>query len=262
MDPALCAGPGLRADDAVHVRHVPAIGRARRNPGAPHRPDAVLPDRGSGDGRGLPRRTDPAGVPRIRLRPARWQLPAGGPEGQGRTSGEPRDGNGHSGWPGHRSLKAIAIITPDTVPGTAVVPSAELAPHLLPLSGGWALWRTVCLRGAGFPLGLLADLGAPALASTADLVNSGTGDLGIARAAYAAEFTAEADRQSSVLHRIASLPLLREAVAWQNRHALETGIDVLLRRGSGTGPRNAQRRRHEALVASYLQRYCAKNDTI
>ncbi|HXL96089.1 MAG TPA: hypothetical protein VN969_44835 [Streptosporangiaceae bacterium] len=29
---------------------------------------------------------------------------------------------------------------------------------------------------------------------------------------------------------MAGLPLLREAIAWQNRHALETGIDVLRRR--------------------------------
>jgi len=61
---------------------------------------------------------------------------------------------------------------------------------------------------------------------------------------------------------MAGLPLLREAIAWQNRHALETGIDALLRHGPGTGKRNAQRRRREALVASYLQRYCAKNETI
>ncbi len=67
---------------------------------------------------------------------------------------------------------------------------------------------------------------------------------------------------SSVLNQLAGLPPLREAVAWQNRHALETGIDVLLRHGPGTGKRNSHRRRQESLVASYLQRYCAKNDTI
>lgn len=52
----------------------------------------------------------------------------------------------------------------------------------------------------------------------------------------------------------------REAVTWQNRKALVEGIDVLLR----TPPevRNAQARRHEQLIVSYLQRYCAKNETI
>ncbi len=137
---------------------------------------------------------------------------------------------------------------------------AELAPHLVRLSSDWALWRTVCLRGAGFPVGLLADLGAPALASAADTVNSGAVESGAARAAYVTEFDAEARRQSKALHHAAGLPRLREAIAWQNRHALETGVDVLLRHG--TGPRNTRRRRHEALVASYLQRYCAKNETI
>jgi hypothetical protein len=138
----------------------------------------------------------------------------------------------------------------------------RLAPHLLRLSDDWALWRTVCLRGAGFPVSLLDDLGAPALASAADIVNSGNVDLGTARTAYAAQFAAEGRRLSAVLHQKAGLPLLREAIAWQNRHALESGIDVLLRHGPGTGKRNQQRRRQEVLVASYLQRYCAKNDTI
>ncbi len=121
-------------------------------------------------------------------------------------------------------------------------------------------------------MSLLADLGAPALAAAADAVNLGRagragaggagGVAGAATAAYAAEFAAEVTRLSAVLHELAGQPRLREAIAWQNRHALETGIDVLLRHGPGTGKRNAQRRRHETLVASYLQRYCAKNDTI
>ncbi len=51
-------------------------------------------------------------------------------------------------------------------------------------------------------------------------------------------------------------------MAWQNRHALMTGIDPLVRRGPEPPKRNGQHRQHEALVASYLQRYCAKNDTI
>jgi hypothetical protein len=143
----------------------------------------------------------------------------------------------------------------------------QLAPHLVRLSGDWALWRTVALRGAGFPVSLLAGLGAPALASAADSLNAETATAeaanpGTAGAAYATEFTAEVRRQSSVLYQVAGLPPLREAIAWQNRHALETGIDVLLRHEPGTGKRNAHRRRHESLVASYLQRYCAKNDTI
>ena len=139
----------------------------------------------------------------------------------------------------------------------AAARTSELAPHLLRLTDDWALWRTVCLRGAGFGIDLLAALGDPALAQAADAALAGDGDT-----VYAAEFPAAARRLSAALHEAASLPALREAVAWQNRHALTTGIDSLARRGPEPAKRNAQHRQHEALVASYLQRYCAKNDTI
>ncbi|HET6209496.1 MAG TPA: hypothetical protein VFD94_03895, partial [Jatrophihabitans sp.] len=133
-----------------------------------------------------------------------------------------------------------------------------LADHLVRLTDDWALWRTVCLRAAGFEVGLLAALGDPALAGLADatLVDS------TAEAGFRAEFPAAVGRLSGALHRAAGLPALREAVAWQNRHALTTGIDPLLRAGPQPASRNTKHRQHEALVASYLQRYCAKNDTI
>src|SRR6202035_1219433 len=128
---------------------------------------------------------------------------------------------------------------------------------------------TVCLRGAGFGVHLLEALGDAGLARAADAViavdAAATTDQAArdrAGAAYAAEFTAAVGRLSAALHEAASLPALREAVAWQNRHALTTGIDALVRRGPQPAKRNAQHRQHEALVASYLQRYCAKNDTI
>ena len=146
---------------------------------------------------------------------------------------------------------------------------ATLAPHLVRLTEDWALWRTVCLRGAGFPLHLLAALGDTGLARAADAViaaeAAATADGAArdqARSGYAAEFTAGVRRMSAALHEAAGLPALREAVAWQNRHALTTGIDALVRRGPEPAKRNSQQRQHEALVASYLQRYCAKNDSI
>ena len=147
-------------------------------------------------------------------------------------------------------------------------PAPQLAPHLVRLTDDWALWRTVCLRGAGFPFQLLGALGDPALAAAADAVNTAAVNTAAVNTAegsaeaYSTEFTAAVRRLSSALYQAAGLPALREAIAWQNRHALTTGIDVLLRRGPEPGKRNAQRRQHEALVASYLQRYCAKNDTI
>ena len=170
---------------------------------------------------------------------------------------------------GRRDRNAYRVPTPRPAPNGA----SALATHLVRLTSDWALWRTVCLRGAGFPVRMLAALGDADLARAADAAiaadtaaaalaasDPAAGDR--AGAAYAAEFTAAVGRLSAALHEAASLPALREAVAWQNRHALTTGIDALVRRGPQPAKRNAQHRQHEALVASYLQRYCAKNDTI
>jgi len=156
---------------------------------------------------------------------------------------------------GRRDRSAYRVPAPRSAPD----PSA-LAPHLTRLTDDWALWRTVCLRGAGFPVHLLAELGDVRLAEAADAQLSGPGET--ADSLYANEFSAAVRRGSAALYRAASRPDLREAVAWQNRHALSTGIDVLVRRGEEPERRNTQTRQHEALVASYLQRYCAKNDTI
>jgi amino acid adenylation domain-containing protein len=170
---------------------------------------------------------------------------------------------------GRRDRSAYRVPAPRPTPDR---PSA-LAPHLLRLTGDWALWRMVCLRAAGFPIHLLAALGDASLAEAADAIIAADAAASeraaadpVARdragAVYAAELTAAVRRLSAALHEAASRPALREAVAWQNRHALTTGIDVLVRRGPEPGKRNAQIRQHGALVASYLQRYCAKNDTI
>jgi hypothetical protein len=59
---------------------------------------------------------------------------------------------------------------------------------------------------------------------------------------------------------LAGNPRLREAVTWQNRGALDTGFASLLRCDPTVV--RAKDREHEALVASYIQRYAAKNDTI
>jgi amino acid adenylation domain-containing protein len=145
--------------------------------------------------------------------------------------------------------------------------SGEPASHLVSLDGDWALWRTVCLRAAGLPVHLLAALGDADLARAADAVIAARAapdrpPAERAEAGYDAEFPAAVTRLGTALHRAAALPALREAVAWQNRHALTTGIDVLERHGGRPDRRNTKHRQHEALVASYLQRYCAKNDTI
>ena len=53
----------------------------------------------------------------------------------------------------------------------------------------------------------------------------------------------------------------REALIWQNRRAYHTGVAALRAAAPGAA-RDSQQRQHEELVASYLQRYCVKNDTI
>jgi hypothetical protein len=117
-----------------------------------------------------------------------------------------------------------------------------VARHLAPLGERWAIWRWVALRGAGMPVDWLARLSRPGLA-----------DLG------EQEFTQAVAELAADLRALATEPALREAITWQNRHALRTGVDVML---AAPGRRSSKYRQKEALVARYLQRYCAKNDTI
>jgi Lantibiotic dehydratase, N terminus len=65
---------------------------------------------------------------------------------------------------------------------------------------------------------------------------------------------------SEALRRRCGDDRFRQALLWQNRRAVHGGIESLLRRPASA--MNWKIRRHEQLVASYLQRYCVKNDTI
>jgi len=96
------------------------------------------------------------------------------------------------------------------------------------LGSGWTIWRHVLVRGAGFPFALLDSV-----------------------------FRSEAPDHA--LQHVAADSKFREAVTWQNRPAVENALDCLLRH---VGARNARTRRQQLLVAKYLQRFCAKNDTI
>ncbi len=178
-----------------------------------------------------------------------YRVGAAGTGGTGSTAGIGRR---------DRSAYRVAVPAPD---GPSRLPS-----HLVRLSDDWALWRTMCLRAPGFGVHLLEAIGDADLARAADAVLTTADSAPEARvraeAAYAAAYAAGVRRLSAALYEAASLPALREAVAWQNRHALTTGIDVLIRRGREPARRNAKHKLHEALVTSYLQRYCGKNDTI
>lgn len=100
-------------------------------------------------------------------------------------------------------------------------------PHLVRLADEWALWRDLAVRSTGFPVSGLDVFGS-------------------------------ADERAS-LRMVANDPLFREAVTWQNRAALHNAIDKVARGSAASG---SDQRRREEVVASYWQRYCAKNDTI
>ena len=97
---------------------------------------------------------------------------------------------------------------------------------LVPLSGDWALHRDFAVRSAGFPVHGLDLFGAPD----------------------------EAER----LREVCTDPAFREALTWQNRGALRSSIDGLLKEGG----KPSKRRQREEIAARYWQRYCSKNDTI
>jgi hypothetical protein len=154
--------------------------------------------------------------------------------------------------------------------------TAGLAAHLIPLDpdaeasggAGWAAWRTVVLRGAGFPADLVVTLTDPELAAAADAVTasataaSGTAASGLAgdpaHDAYSAAYEAATRRLSATVRELAATPRFREAVIWQNPKLLPLCLDKL----AAGEPRTAHGRAHEQTLVSYAQRYAVKNDTI
>jgi len=142
---------------------------------------------------------------------------------------------------------------------TAAGTSAEQAAgsHLVPLGGtGWHLWRDVVLRSAGFPAREVLALADADLAAAADRALTGAGHQ--ARTAYDGEYAAATGRLSAAVRRVAGDTRFREAVTWQNRRLLSECLD----KAAAGEPRNVRGRNHELTIASYLQRYCLKNDTI
>src|SRR5215469_12031135 len=209
---------------------------------------------------------------------------------------------------------------------------SRLADHLVSLPGSeWALWRTVCLRGAGFPAAHVLKLSAsselvkaadnlldreqlvslaqdkalqvvnhaldqmrqnnqwdnkprrkillktreklragqiPSLLSDLEAVAAGESlrvaleDVESSRRIFQENFSASLPQLSHSIREIVACPRFREAVTWQNRGVVDRALNSLLRKNSDGGSRTQRQRQSEELVASYLQRYCAKNDTI
>lgn len=167
------------------------------------------------------------------------------------------------------------LTTMDATENTGSAEEADLPAHLVGLSDDeWAMWRCVCVRGAGFPARQALALAAPECAASADrLIQAenearcakteiGREQLREAQECYQQVFATATLQTSRAIHQIASAEQFREAVMWQNRHAIHSGIDALLRHTPEETSRQSKQRGNEALVANYLQRYATKNDTI
>lgn len=126
----------------------------------------------------------------------------------------------------------------------------------VPLAHGWTLWPHVLVRGAGFPVTDVLALAEPALAALARLAVENP----VTRATFDAAWVDARARQRLRLRDVAASPRFREAVTWQNRGALVTGLDALLRQPPERD--DSRTRKKELLVASYLQRYATKCETI
>jgi hypothetical protein len=208
----------------------------------------------------------------------------------------------------------------------------NLRDHLVVFPGGqWSLWRTACLRGAGFPAADVLRLSTPDCAAGADQVLTAEEAVATARAQAQAEVNLrldalrcngeweQAEKRVPLVSALQSLKagklpahlagedvvneyldryraasqLLQEAQArfrtaylagvegvsqairellldsrfceamiWQNRHVHHLVKRTLLRGAADAGGRSSKQRQSEELIASYLQRYCVKNDSI
>ena len=119
----------------------------------------------------------------------------------------------------------------------------------------WSVWRDMCVRGAGFPADMMLAICDEPLARSADL--AGADPAG--RLAYDKVYADAVGRLSHAIAGIHADPRFQEAITWQNPglaqflHDHDAGPDA---------PRRSSQRQRELVIASYLQRYCLKNDTI
>jgi hypothetical protein len=119
----------------------------------------------------------------------------------------------------------------------------------------WSLWRDVCLRSAGLPADMMLALCDEPLARSADLASADSAE----RPAYEMAYADAVGRLPAGIVGTHADPVFREALTWQNPvlaqflHDHDAGPDA---------PRRSKQRQRELVIASYLQRYCLKNDTI
>ncbi|MYS18111.1 lantibiotic dehydratase, partial [Streptomyces sp. SID4982] len=100
---------------------------------------------------------------------------------------------------------------------------------LVPSLGRWRLWEQFALRGPGFPADGVLRLAPAGLAEAADKFAADDTLDGPRWTDFARLFTEAAVENARTLQGIARTPAFREAVAWQNRPVLASGIAPFLR---------------------------------
>src|SRR3984957_1082477 len=128
--------------------------------------------------------------------------------------------------------------------------------HLVRLPGTtWSIWRDVGLRSAGFPADRVLAICDELLARSADQAGADPAS----SAAYDKAYEESVVRLSAAMTATVADPAFQEALTWQNPVLAQFLLDHGVERGR-TSP--SKQRKRELVIASYLQRYCLKNDTI
>src|SRR6185436_14536334 len=97
-------------------------------------------------------------------------------------------------------------------------------------AGSVVLWRDVCLRGTGFPSRMVLGTAASGCVRLIDaaLERERLGaPIAESRDALQVAFDEDRQRIGEFLRDVARIPRFREAVLWQNRTVVHTGIEAL-----------------------------------
>ena len=100
------------------------------------------------------------------------------------------------------------------------------------------------------------------LATEIELLRRSERELREATSFFRREFDAATAGVSAAVRKIARDRKFSEAMIWQNRQAYKRVAQSLLSSDSNGTTQRARHRKDERLIASYLQRYCVKNESI
>ena len=160
--------------------------------------------------------------------------------------------------------------------------SQALPEHRVALAGGWTVWSWVWVRGAGFPADLtlrLATEKSAAIAArlaeveAADASEPPEEASAVAarpsaawreraqlRGALGAELTAETAAAIAHVQDLMRSGPMREALVWQNRRLVRGTVDAFVRRPADAD--DSKMRDDGQVLATYVQRYCVRNDSL